>query len=1254
MGVRELTPSQHEFFETCRRGDVDKVKGYIANKKGKKPRSPLNFLRPATPSAGWLAAFKDPSSLYTPLHYAALHGHHSVCKVLVESDRLLPSARDKRGCVPLHLAAWNGHFETVKLLAESDPDSVDAVNNAQESSLHLAAQHGHDKLVRVLLEHHADPRLRNARFETPLDVAARTGHAVVCKILIGFCPELALQSAVDCSSTAENGRVRAQVVYPLHAAARHSHIQCLQMLRLGGFDIDFVTDEGSALHVAAMFGQVDAVKYLTEEGINPHMRDSKGRTALEVLREQEQHRTSDLTYIIQSREGWSECRKIIDDYLQRLDSDHFNSSSDSGIERRDSEKSAADDDVIGDIWRPLPYNSNVNSPRKPPDEAEPCQPSGACHITVDQFAPSTATGAYDNAVRTSEETREGSLDDSSIATVCSQPQGAPIHRTWNSRMYDIERGIARFPITSPMNKSRHQKSKRTSDTLPLSLSGARTGGLQQPRGSILPSDPQNCFYRAPPPVFDVWHQKFVQSDGITHTYNPAFPYDNVPKNMLTYDNAPQPGRSTWDHDCSHSTGRATAPTMAAIARRPDGSHTLPTSRPRIRPVLANTFAATSESPFEEQTQEMRINDSSFAALRGREDSIGLGHSPLLNSRDPSIGFACSTLGRSASPDTLSAATPTGRAPLAMPEELTGSTSTSILSSSVSPERDLSRMVSSNCSAATSSTPLADEERLAANDRSSTEFSLSTLTVNYSDGPPSPDSSRSRIFNTLISNSELSDKLTSKQFPLSPSATECSSGTMASSCSLPMVSQISTTPPSDSSFYKLYHQNSLETSPSACVKIRPEWEPSSARPLETGSSKGSENQSINELDEWKKIDDILSSFGGAVCRESVFAANYEPQVAVFLRDRRSQALTLQLSSPSIGGTRLSANSSASNSSYKFEPDSATMSQWLVTSVGIPNPKAKEIGRILTRAGFDRTTQLDGCLTAREMTALGIEKHVQQQILNYLATTVKCVRPNAGSFNYVSDWLCSLELTDYLGNFVTAGLKSMLIVRTTDLTRDHLEKMGITLPGHIARILHSLMEAKIEEACHRTERLREMRQAVTSTTTSNASNILKPEPSEESPSAFEEAAVDGGETMKRNLLHGHASFSAHYLGSMEISNIDSTEESRRAMAKLKKAIREIAKVPQVFLEISIHGVRILDGKNGQLAVEHEISHIQIVCQDERDLNCFTYISQDAEKNLCHVFCVLTADVATEIIVTLGQAFELAYKLQSGVPLEEITNV
>ncbi|KAK6032534.1 hypothetical protein OSTOST_01279, partial [Ostertagia ostertagi] len=265
-------------------------------------------------------------------------------------------------------------------------------------------------------------------------------------------------------------------------------------------------------------------------------------------------------------------RNIIQGYIHRLESEHFNSSSDSGIDRRDSERSAIDDDVSGDIWRPLPHNSNANSPRKSSKESEGAS-SPTCKFPCDLVTPSTMAGKYDNApLRKSDETRESSIEDKSTATICSQPTGVPIHRTWNSRMYDAERGIARFPITSPMNKTRHQKSKRTSDTLPLSFSGVRMGVVQQ-RGSILPSDPQNCIYRAPP-VFDVWHQKFVQSDGITHTYNPAFPYDNVPKNLLTYDNAPPPGHSGWDHDCSHTTGRVGGSSVIAAVRRQDGSHTL--------------------------------------------------------------------------------------------------------------------------------------------------------------------------------------------------------------------------------------------------------------------------------------------------------------------------------------------------------------------------------------------------------------------------------------------------------------------------------------------------------------------------------------------------------------------------------------------------------------------------------------------------------------------------------------------------------
>jgi hypothetical protein len=131
----------------------------------------------------------------------------------------------------------------------------------------------------------------------------------------------------------------------------------------------------------------------------------------------------------------------------------------------------------------------------------------------------------------------------------------------------------------------------------------------------------------------------------------------------------------------------------------------------------------------------------------------------------------------------------------------------------------------------------------------------------------------------------------------------------------------------------------------------------------------------------------------------------------------------------------------------------------------------------------------------------------------------------------------------------------------------------------------------------------------------------------------------------LLNKCASYSAHYLGSAEISNVEGAEDCRRAMNTLKSRIRQIAKVPQVLLEISVGGVNVLDSSTNRLTVQHEINRIQVVCQDELDLNCFAYIFQDGDKNFCHVYCVLTAEMARDIIMTLGHAFNLAYNLALG---------
>ncbi|KAH7722654.1 AIDA-1b [Aphelenchoides avenae] len=264
MSPKELSNSSQDFFEYCRRGNVEKVNAWLLS-KSKKSKSPLNFLRPSTPSAGWLTHLRDPLNAYTALHQAALHGHLEVAQQLVRHDPDLVNARDRRGCLPLHLAAWNGHHLVVQYLLKEEPSTVDAVNNAKECPLHLAAQHGHAYVTSVLLQNHADARLRNARFETALDIAARMGKEGVCKLLIYNCPELALQSAAECTS-AENRALASHVVYPLHAAARHGHIECLSILCDAGFDVNFVTDEGSALHVAALFGQLDAVRLLLKYG----------------------------------------------------------------------------------------------------------------------------------------------------------------------------------------------------------------------------------------------------------------------------------------------------------------------------------------------------------------------------------------------------------------------------------------------------------------------------------------------------------------------------------------------------------------------------------------------------------------------------------------------------------------------------------------------------------------------------------------------------------------------------------------------------------------------------------------------------------------------------------------------------------------------------------------------------------------------------------------------------------------------------
>ncbi|CAG02445.1 unnamed protein product, partial [Tetraodon nigroviridis] len=235
------------------------------------------------------------SSGYTPLHHASLNGHRDVVLKLLQYEAST-NVEDNKGCFPLHLAAWRGDVDIVRILIHHGPSHcrVNQQNHEKETALHCAAQYGHSDVVSVLLHELTDPTMRNSRQETPLDLAALYGRLEVVCMLINTHPNL-----MTCHCRRHT---------PLHLAARNGHHSTVQTLLQAGMDVNCLavcyaqngeTDNGSALHEAALFGKMDVVRLLLDSGIKTNLRDSQGRTALEILREHPAQKSQQITALIQ-------------------------------------------------------------------------------------------------------------------------------------------------------------------------------------------------------------------------------------------------------------------------------------------------------------------------------------------------------------------------------------------------------------------------------------------------------------------------------------------------------------------------------------------------------------------------------------------------------------------------------------------------------------------------------------------------------------------------------------------------------------------------------------------------------------------------------------------------------------------------------------------------------------------------------------------------------------------------------------------
>merc|ERR1712136_381037 len=143
---------------------------------------------------------------------------------------------------------------------------------------------------------------------------------------------------------------------------------------------------------------------------------------------------------------------------------------------------------------------------------------------------------------------------------------------------------------------------------------------------------------------------------------------------------------------------------------------------------------------------------------------------------------------------------------------------------------------------------------------------------------------------------------------------------------------------------------------------------------------------------------------------------------------------------------------------------------------------------------------------------------------------------------------------------------------------------------------------------------------------------------------EVTVSSWRHTPSELINNQCTYQAYYLGSMLVAELKGVESTIEACSKMKKSTDNMKKIPTITLSISYLGVRFIDYKSKHQIAEHDISNISFASQDHEDLNTFAYITHDSKTGFhyCHVFRVPSLDKAYEIILTIGQAFEVAYQL------------
>ncbi|MBN3306983.1 ANS1A protein, partial [Amia calva] len=1197
------------------------------------------------------------STGYTPLHHAALNGHSEVVEALLRNEALTNIA-DNKGCYPLHLAAWKGDQRIVRLLIHQGPShpKLNEQNNDNETALHCAAQYGHSEVVRLLLEELTDPTMRNNKFETPLDLAALYGRLEVVKLLLNAHPNL-----LSCNTKKHT---------PLHLAARNGHLPVVEVLLDAGMIINYETEKGSALHEAALFGKTDVVQKLLSAGIDVNITDNRGLTALDTVREMPSQKSREIASLIQAHMTGStrEHEKLPPPPPPPPGSQENLSPRTMGEMQQQ----------VSDLISGLAQRPEEESPYEALFEATSCHSldslASGKSSDRDSGRPDSEGGKKERPPPPSRPPpdHDDEEDSSEVLSLKTALEGCP--RPLFSRYFEspVESLTNEKVAVNRIGETDTVEEEEEEHTYELLLSAQTkipsgqdssvrkvfqqsptpgTAPHPSPYGICLLSVKIACFLLSISNSFKniffcltnfsssvslrfstvalLWSSSQHLSSLLQPQRKPAPPTDLRPPAQVS-DLLQLPGQTLGP-------GRPAPQTSGGInSNRKDlcvcTQFTFKYSRLH-RQRTVNVCVCNGGVG-----EKCCVVGSALVCFWAREAALfsevwvsgcHAAHSllaaphktPLFSKgqgwhRPQGTGSNCWTTGSNNNGD------PAG----GIPEQFSGLLhgSSPVFESKEEPFK------------VPGGAPSTSQEP-----RTGAVEGQGTVTVQPAAGGgvmlgPHRDIDPKAIYATVVHPKARQPREEPRE-----------AGTLPSS---------RIRPPGD-----LKLARSLSKSDSDLLVSPPSEEEGLGNRSESISNCSSGKKRLEKspsfASEWDEIEKIMTLIGAGID---------------FSRDQQPSA---------TGGGGGGGGSRALD-----QP----VGDWL-EHVGLPQYESK-----LLLNGFDDLRFMgSNVMEEQDLREIGIvDPQHRRKILQVARSLPKVKALGCDGSTSLASWLDTLGLQEYLQNFLASGYRTIDCVKNL-WELEIVNVLKISLLGHRKRIIASLAERPYEEPPAKPPRLSQIRcQDLVSQTSSplshdsytgRSTDMLLPQGdsgrrraehdhdvshrsrserhrSHVSLSLHDDrqreprltlrppslatpyAPVQNWQHQPEKLIFESCGYEANYLGSMLIKDLRGTESTQDACAKMRRSTEQMRKVPTIVLSITYKGVKFIDAANKNIIAEHEIRNISCAAQDPEDLCTFAYITKDLQTShhYCHVFSTVDVNLTYEIILTLGQAFEVAYQL------------